>query len=150
MNSDLIAAIAQSVIAEELRCYDQQDELLLESRCQGAHMAYVSARASRSPSDITCMTCEISFERSEMWFSTLQVSSAFREQGLGRQLVTAAERIACAVGLQVVNGFPLHSSRPFWEKMGYRAHPRIAHVLTKPLATRRTDARHHSGVSSAD
>ncbi len=69
----------------------------------------------------------------EMWIASLHVAVALRSVGLGRQLVQAAEAIARAAGVTVVNVLPLYSSDPFWVKMGYRPHPCTVRVLCKQV-----------------
>lgn len=69
----------------------------------------------------------------EMWIASLHVAVPFRSMGLGRQLVQAAEAIARAVGIAVVNVLPLYTSDPFWLKLGYRPHPCTVRVLCKQV-----------------
>ena len=68
-----------------------------------------------------------------VWIAWLHIAFSFRSAGLGRQLVRAAEGIAYALGLCVVNVFPLYGSHPFWLKLGYQSHPYTSRVLCKHL-----------------
>ena len=81
------------------------------------------------------MECRIHFDTNHLWIGSLQVSTSFRSRGLGRQLVDAAEEIACEMGVRTVSVLPLLSAQGFWSRMGYRAHPGMARVLSKELAS---------------
>ena len=134
MDSESVTAIVRPVLARTVFCFHEQDALVVEDRLDSIRVAYASACSSGGPQDSTRIECQLCFDTGQMWIGTLHVSVGFRSKGLGRQLVTAVERIASAIGLRMVSGFPLQSSQRFWERMGYRTHPTMARVVTKDLA----------------
>jgi GNAT superfamily N-acetyltransferase len=80
------------------------------------------------------MQCQIYLDAGEMWIASLRVAAPFRLQGLGRELVTASERIARDMGIGIIKVFPFPASEPFWRKMDYEPDPRAARVLLKDLS----------------
>ena len=110
---------------------DQVHRLVVEQeRCQ-IRMANIAARTSPDARDVTSVELGFQSDRNEMWISSLSVPTPFRSIGLGRQLVQAAENVARQMGVRIINVFPLTSARSFWDKMGYRPHPRTARVVWK-------------------
>jgi len=76
----------------------------------------------------------LDLDSSEAWIANLQVAASYRSQGLGRELVQVAQAIAGAMGIPVVNVFPLPSSLDFWRKMGYTPTPCMTRVLRRDLS----------------
>lgn len=114
-----------------MSCFSDDDTLVLTKAHRSVRIIYSSARASVAPSDLTEMELRLRHGTEEMWIGSLHVAVPFRRMGLGRQLVEAAEEIARAAGVAVINVFPLYSSRSFWLKMGYRSHLATSGVLSK-------------------
>lgn len=137
MDTGSIPVVAKSILGEMVRCFDAGDTVIVEPMRRTVRVAYSSARASGGGDDITRLECRVDFQSSQMWIDDLRVARSLRCNGIGRQLVAAAEGIASALGLQTVNVFPLASAEHFWRKMGYAAHPRTARVVTKDLAKHR-------------
>jgi len=133
-----IPAIARSVLRERVCCFDKGDTVKAETGRHGVRVAYTSTRASHDARDVTRLECRVDFQSSQMWVDDLRVASSLRSNGIGRQLVAAAERIALTLGFQTVNVFPLVSAVCFWKKMGYTSHPKTARVVTKDLAKDRS------------
>ncbi len=133
---DLWAAdfVVRPILRETLSCFDEGDTLFVGQGLDDVRVAYVSSQASAGPSDCTCIRCQIYADAGEMWIANLRVAAPFRLQGLGRQLVTASERIAREMGIQIIRVFPFLVSKPFWRKMGYEPDPRAARVLLKDLS----------------
>ena len=138
MDIGTIPVVARSVLRETVCCFDEGNTVTVETGRHGVRVAYTSTRASRDAGDVTRLECRVDFQSSQMWVDDLRVASSLRSNGIGRQLVAAAERIASTLGLQTVNVFPLVSAGHFWRKMGYTSHPKTARVVTKDLAKDRS------------
>ena len=134
MDTDSVGTVVRSILRGTLSCFDEGDMLSVGQGPDDLRVAYVSSQASGGPSHCTCMQCQIHFDAGEMWIASLRVAAPFRLQGLGRQLVTASERIAREMGIQIIRVFPFLPSEPFWRKMGYEPDPRAARVLLKDLS----------------
>ena len=126
-----IESIVRDILRQELPFFCRDDALTLEERRQVFRIVYSSTQTSVFPSDPTVLKLRLRPDVREMWIGDLRVSTPFRMAGLGRQLVTAAEEVACATGMAEVNVFPLSSSWGFWLKMGYAPHRHTARVLSK-------------------
>jgi len=126
--------VVRSILRGALSCFDEGDMLSVDQGPDDVRVAYVSLQASAGPSHCTCMQCQIYLDAGEMWIANLRVAAPFRLQGLGRQLVTASERIAREMGIRIIRVFPFLASEPFWRKMGYEPDPRAARVLLKDLS----------------
>lgn len=138
MNTGTIPVVAKSVLSETFGYFDQGDAVTVESVRPAVRVAYSSARASRGADDVTRLECRVDLQGRQLWVDDLRVASSLRSNGIGRQLVAAAEGIALALRLQTVNVFPLMSAGGFWKKMGYTSHPKTARVVTKDLAKDRS------------
>jgi len=141
LDTGTIPAVAASVLCETVCCFEMGDTVLVETGRHGVRVAYTSSRDSRDASDVTRLECRVDLQTSEMWIDDLRVVDSLRSNGIGRQLVAAAERIASALALQTVNVFPLMSAERFWRKMGYASHPRTARVVTKDVRKARPASR---------
>jgi len=133
MDTSMIPAVATSVLRETLRGFDDGDRVSIDTLRHGVRVAYISTLASRDDGDVTHLKCQLDFETGQMWVDDVRVARSLRCNGIGRQLVAAAEGIASVFGLQSVNVFPLLSAEHFWKKMGYATHPRKARVVRKEI-----------------
>ena len=111
--------------------FDQNDQLIVQCSGRGVRVVYVSARASQCSDDTTRVEYRFGVDSKQFWIGSIQVAQSHRFQGIGSQLVKAAEEFARAVGSEVINVLPIPSALAFWVKMGYSKHPRIARVLHK-------------------
>lgn len=134
MDTDSVGTVVWSILRGTLSCFDEGDTLSVGQELDDVRVAYVSLQASAGCSDCTCMQCQIYLDAGEMWIASLRVGTPFRLQGLGRQLVTASERIAREMGIRIIKVFPFPVSEPFWRKMGYDPDPGTTRVLLKDLS----------------
>ncbi len=147
MGTDSVVAKVWSILRTTVSCFDEDDRLLVDVGLDHIRVAYVSAQASGGPCDCTCMQCQIYLDAGEMWIARLRVAAPFRLQGLGRQLVTASERIAREMGIRIIKVSPFPASEPFWRKMGYEPDARTARVLLKDLSWQYVT---HNGVHQTE
>ena len=126
-----IRQVVRTILCDAFSWFDEDDLLVVEQQVRQVRVFYACFRASRGPPDATFLECRCDSDASEMWIGNLQVSAAHRLQGLGRELVRAAERIAAAMEMREINIFPLSGAVDFWQKMGYRKKPRTTRVLCK-------------------
>ena len=131
MDTDSVVAIVWSILRKTVSCFDEDDRLLVDVGLDHIRVAYFSAQAPSESRDCTYMRCQIYLNAGEMWIASLRVAAPFRLQGLGRQLVTASERIAREMGIRIIKVSPFPASELFWRKMGYEPDPRAARVLLK-------------------
>lgn len=124
--------VARTVFATECPFFDAQDSLDVEIGDRSVRVAYSSFELSDAPREITAIRFDLRLSVAELWIGELHVAKPFRRQGVGSQLVRAAEIVASETGMDVVNVFPLGSSGPFWAKLGYVPHRITAKVLSKP------------------
>ncbi len=130
-NAQDVEGVVRSALAGTLSCYDSEDSLILDRASGLVEIAYCSSRASAGPSDETKMELSFSFDTGEMWIGSLRVAVPFRSTGLGRELVSAAEKIARSIGITTVSVLPFDSARPFWLKVGYQPHRCTSRALSK-------------------
>ena len=133
MDRDSIRAIAMTVLRRMVGCFDEGDEVSVDMWGHGVRVVYTSSRASRNSDDVTQLKCRADFQKGQMWVDDLRVASRLRANGLGRQLVAAAEKLAADLGLRALSAFPLVSATRFWTKMGYTSHPTTARVVKKDI-----------------
>ena len=126
-----IGETVRTAFGEAFSYYSEADPLVVEEGKFEIRISYVSLRTSPDPSNVTCVTLHFRFDANEMWIGSLSVAIPFRSNGLGRQLVEAAETIARAIEIPSVMVYPFTSARSFWEKMGYCPHCWRARVLSK-------------------
>jgi GNAT superfamily N-acetyltransferase len=74
-------------------------------------------------------------QRGPLWIAHVHVCWSLRGQGLGRELVLAAEATARAIGLPAVRVYPLPHAADFWRLLGYVPDPRTARVLRKRVGS---------------
>jgi len=144
MNADIecnIGDIVRSVVRRSVSCFSNDDILIVKNEHRYVRIIYAPVRASVPYSDLTAIQLCLRLDTEEMWIGSLQVAVPFRSMGLGRQLVQAAEEIARATGVAIINVLPLYSSHPFWTKMGYRPHPCTSRVLCKYVLTESSEQK---------
>ena len=129
-----VQVVARAVLRQTFCFYDDCDEVTVEPLPAGVRVEYVSTRASFGFRDVTRLECRVESHRSQMWVDGLRVAVPLRFNGIGRQLVTAVERIALALGLPTVSAYPIAPARGFCEEIGYDSHLTTARVMTKDLA----------------
>ena len=136
-----ILHVVRTVLGDTFSWFDKDDPLVVEQHVRQVYLFYSCLRASGGDQATTLLECRFNLDASEVWIGRLQVSSVFRLQGLGRELVLAAERISTLLEMREINIFPLVAAMDFWWKMGYRWKPRTARVLCKKVV--RFEADHH-------
>jgi GNAT superfamily N-acetyltransferase len=137
-----ILKVVRTTLCDTFSWFDKDDPLVVEQHVGQVYLFYSCLRASRGDQATTLLECRFNLDASEGWIGRLQVSSVFRLQGLGRELVLAAERISTLMDMREINIFPLVAAVDFWRKMGYTWKPRTARVLCKKVV--RFDADHHT------
>jgi GNAT superfamily N-acetyltransferase len=137
MDTGTIPAVVTSVLREKVCCFDKDDTITVKPDREGVRVTYTGTGASCNAGDATRLECRLEFRSGQMWVVDLRVAACLRYHGIGRQLATAAEGIAMALGFQTLNVFPLVPAGHFWKKMGYTSHPRTARVVTKDLENHR-------------
>jgi len=133
MDTNTIRVIATKVLRRMVGCFDDVDEIAVDVDHNGVCVVYTSTRNTLAANDLTQMKCRADIRSGQMWVADLRVASPLRSNGIGRQLVAAAETLAAHLGLRTLNAFPLVSARRFWIKMGYTSHPNMARVVKKDL-----------------
>ncbi|REK17583.1 MAG: GNAT family N-acetyltransferase [Planctomycetota bacterium] len=110
-----------------------QDSALVESQAGHTRVAYEAALVGEG---IERARIHLAVPENEdtAWIEDLFVSPEFRQQGIGRQLVRAAEALVFRWNALAVNVWPLQGSHGFWEKLGYQPHECICRVMTKSVA----------------
>ncbi len=129
--SDRLLAQARSIFRHSVRCFNEADTISVYRILHQTHITYQSINASCGRSDITMVRLCVDHDSGLMWIADLRVASPFRLNGVGRQLVEAAEALGHQMGIHKINVFPLTSSEAFWEKMSYTPRPGAARVLWK-------------------
>jgi len=136
-----ILNVVRTTLCDTFSWFDKNDPLIVEQHVRQVYLFYSCLRASRGEQATTFLECRFNLDACEVWIGRLQVSSVFRWQGLGRELVWAAERISTLMEMREINIFPLVAAVDFWRKMGYTWKPRTARVLCKRVV--RFEADHH-------
>jgi len=129
----LMSHIARAALTEHFEPVCAGDHLHLEWRTTALQINYIASLVSTPPGDVTSLDLRCHWECREMWIRELRVATPFRLQGLGSNLVTAAESIAVALGMSVVHTLPLTPARRFWSKLGYVPQRRTARVVIKRM-----------------
>lgn len=137
LSSQSLEAAARSAFAEHVRLYDDGDQIIVDVELRQLRFVYVNFRASRQSGSDTFIECHVAKSCEQMWISRLQVSDPLRRQGLGREMVEAAEATARAIGVPVIKVYPLIGAAGFWEQLGYTPDQRFARVQQKDCWTRR-------------
>lgn len=133
LDVESLGAAARIAFAEHVRRFDERDQVIVHVEPPQLRLIYVSVRASRQSSSATFIQCKVDDEREQMWITSLQVSDALRRQGLGREMVAAAEATARAIGMSRVSVLPYVSAVAFWDSLGYVPESRMSRVLQKVL-----------------
>ena len=89
-------------VGDTFSWFDNDDLLLVEQRVRQVRVFYACCRASRGNQDTTFLDGRFELDASEAWIGRLQVSTKYRLQGLGRELVLAAERISSAIEMREI------------------------------------------------
>ena len=137
-----ILQVVRTTFCDTFSWFDKDDPLVVEQHARQVYLFYSCLRVSGGDQSTTFLECRFNLDASEVWIGRLQVSSVFRLQGLGRELVLAAERISTLMEMREINIFPLVAAVDFWRKMGYTWKPRTARVLCKRVV--RFEADHHT------
>jgi GNAT superfamily N-acetyltransferase len=127
----LLSHIAREALREHFAPLLASDDLHVEWGTAAVQINYVASRVSTPPGDVTSLDLQCHLGCREMWIRRLHVANPFRRQGLGTDLVMAAESIAAALGMCAVHTLPLTPARRFWSKLGYVPQRRTARVLVK-------------------
>lgn len=125
--------IAHKMFECHLPWFDHRDLIIVDGAFSEVRICYVSTKASDSD-DRSFIDCRLHFDSRVMWISSIQVPAFQRRQGVGRQLVGAAEATANALGMEDVRLLPMVSSINFWLKLDYAPDSRSARVLRKKPA----------------
>jgi GNAT superfamily N-acetyltransferase len=128
-----LEAAARLAFASHVRLYDEQDQIIVHAEPHELRLVYLSVRASRQASAATFIQCRVDGECEQMWITSLQVSDALQRQGLGREMVEAAEATAKAMGFSSIKIYPLMDAVGFWKSLGYTPDAHISRVLEKGL-----------------
>ncbi len=90
---------------------------------------------STQPSQLEFTRIQVTIHKQskEAWIGDLLVDPDRRFTGIGTRLVEAAESLALAMDVAIVNVWPLHQSSGFWRKMGYRPHKSMSRALSKAV-----------------
>jgi GNAT superfamily N-acetyltransferase len=128
-----IRGITGTMFESQLPRFDHCDTLTVDGAFPAIRICYVSPGASNSD-DRTVVDCRLHFDSRQMWIRSIQVPVCHRRQGVGRQLVAAAEATANALGMEEVRILPVTSSVEFCLKLNYAPAPRSARVFWKNLA----------------
>ena len=131
-----IRQIVRAILRDALSWFDEDDPLVVEQQIRQVRVSYAPSQASRGSPSATFLECRLDLDSSEMWIGHLQVAVARRWQGLGRELVGVAERIAAALEMREINIFPLSGSVDFWRKMRYIKKPQTPRVFCKHVVER--------------
>jgi GNAT superfamily N-acetyltransferase len=128
MNERNLYGLAQTAFTEldytpRVEVVTLLDQVLIQystSECSsGEHGTFVKLRWH--PSD------------AELWFFKLYVARPRRRQGLGSRIVATCEKLGHLLGSSRVLLMSLREAKPFWRSLGFRPHPTLPRVLTKPL-----------------
>ena len=122
--------IARKMIKYQFSWFDYCDPLIVEGVFPEVCVFYVSTKTSNLEHR-TFVDCRFHFDCRQMWIGFLEVAACHRLQGVGRQLVRAAEATADALGMEEVRILPVPSSVDFWLKLDYTPDPRSARVFWK-------------------
>ncbi len=125
--------IAWTIFEREFSWFDYCDSLIVEGVFPEVRVFYVCTKTSRLD-HCTFIDCRFHFDSRQMWIGSIQVVACHRLQGVGGQLVRAAEATANALEMEEVRILPRPSSVGFWLKLDYAPDPRSARVLWKNLA----------------
>jgi histone acetyltransferase (RNA polymerase elongator complex component) len=130
----------------EFPWFDHCDPLIVEGKFSQVRVLYVSTKTS-SLEQRTLVDCRFHYDSRQMWIGSIHVVACHRHQGVGRQMVKAAEATAKALGMEKVKILPRSSSVDFWLKLGYTPDSRMTRVLCKnPADTEKNQT--YCGVNS--
>ena len=133
-NAHDIENMAICIFRKEISFFSNNDALIYEKVNRNVKIIYYSKLASALPSDLTSIEFYFSINTKDMWIGFIHVAFPLRSIGIGRQLVSAVEEVARSMDFRNINVFPLQSSRPFWQKLGYRPHCYTYRALSKSLS----------------
>lgn len=122
--------IARKMFECQFSWFDQCDPLIVEGAFPEIRVFYVCTTTSNLDHR-TFVDCRFHFDSRQMWIGSIQVAACHRGQGIGRQLVRAAEATASALGIAEVRILPMPASVDFWLKLDYAPDPRSARVFWK-------------------
>ena len=131
--AESLKTTARLAFAEHVRLYDEQDQVIVHVEPNQLRLVYLCVRASRQSSAATLVQCCLENDTEHFWINSLQVSNALRRQGLAREMVTAIENTAQAIGVSLIKVYPLTEAVDFWKSLGYAPDVRIPRVLQKEL-----------------
>jgi hypothetical protein len=135
MTAEGVRTIAASVLREHVSYRDDRDSLESGQLPWLLWLCYTSTHSVsvENGQEATVLRLTLHPEKDVMWIGELRVASASRRRGIGIKLATAAEHLACELGISQIDLLPLAGSEPFWAKIGYRCHPQIQRALTKQV-----------------
>jgi len=122
--------LVRKIFECEFSWFNYCDPLIVEGVFSKVRVFYVSTKTS-SLDHRTFVDCRFHFDSRQMWIGSIQVATCHRHQGVGRQLVKAAEATANVLGMEEVRILPRPSSVDFWLKLDYAPAPRMTRVLCK-------------------
>jgi GNAT superfamily N-acetyltransferase len=128
-----LTTLARTAFAAHVRLYDTRDQLRVQAEARAVQLAYVSVRAGETSPGATYIQCRMDRDYSQMWITFVQVAGELRRQGLGRDMVRAAEATARAAGLHTIRVFPVMPAIRFWKSLGYTPDDHTSRVLQKRL-----------------
>jgi len=126
--------IARQMFEGRFSWFDRIDPLVVEGAIPEVRVFYVCGKISNSEQR-TFVDCRFHFDSLEMWIGSIQVVACHRGQGVGRQLVRAAEATANALGIEEMRILPTPAAVGFWSKLGFRLAPRSARVMWKSVSS---------------
>ena len=126
--------IARKMFECQFSWFDQCDPLIVEGAFPEIRVFYVCTTTSNLDHR-TFVDCRFHFDSLEMWIGSIQVVACHRGQGVGRQLVRAAEATANALGIEEMRILPTPAAVGFWSKLGFRLAPRSARVMWKSVSS---------------
>ena len=128
-----IENMAIKIFRKEVSFSSNNDILIYEKVHRNVKIIYYLKLVSVPPSDLSGIELNLCLDTGEIWIGALHVSASFRSNGIGRQLVRAAEEVARSIDFKNINIFPLKPSQSFWLKMGFQPHHCTVRVLSKSL-----------------
>jgi len=88
-------------------------------------------RSSPSADEDAWLALRLLPQAGKLWIEDLWVADDQRRRGCGSRLVACVERFARDLDITTIEAMPLRRARAFWEKLGFRPHPRVARVVAK-------------------
>jgi GNAT superfamily N-acetyltransferase len=131
-----LADVTRIAFARHFRLFDQRDRISIDPSPAQIRLQYLSSRTSAISDSATCIQLRIDLHDDLMWIHNVQVAPALRGQGLGRELVTASERLVSPMGISLIRVYPLISAVGFWESLSYKPVAHISRVLQKRIASK--------------